>query len=171
MRVSLVGFRASGKSTVGRLVARRRSCAFVDADRLLEERLGCPIATWFAREGEAAFRAREAEVLAEALAGDGDLVLATGGGAVLLPGNRELLRRRGGVVVYLEADVHLLQARLRADAGGRPSLTGAPVADEVPALLAARAPLYREVATATLPADLPADELAGRIAALAGGAA
>jgi shikimate kinase len=166
MRVSLVGYRASGKSTVGRLLARRLRLPFVDLDRLIEERLACPIATFFAREGEGAFRAREAEILAEALAGDGPLVLSTGGGAVLRSENRASLRARGGLVVYLEAEAEVLQARLRADAGGRPSLTGSSPADEVPAVLARRAPLYREVADQAVPATLPPEAAAERIAAL-----
>jgi shikimate kinase len=167
MRVTLVGYRASGKTTVGRLLAERLGWPFTDADRALEARLGCPIPEWFAREGEASFREREAACLAELLAGEAPLVLATGGGAVLREANRALLRSRGGLVVYLDADAPTLQARLRADAGGRPSLTGKDVAEEVPMLLERRASLYREVASRTLPSALPPAEIAARIAALA----
>jgi shikimate kinase len=167
MRVTLVGYRASGKTTVGRLLAERLGWPFVDADRALEQRLGCPIPAWFARAGEASFREREAGCLAELLAGEAPLVLATGGGAVLREANRRLLRSRGGLVVYLEADAPTLQARLRADAGGRPSLTGKDVAEEVPMLLEQRVPLYREVAHRAVPSTLPPAEIAARVAALA----
>jgi shikimate kinase len=167
IRVTLVGYRASGKTTVGRLLAERLGYPFVDADRALEERLGCPIPAWFAREGETSFREREAACLAELLSGEAPLVLSTGGGVVLREGNRRLLRERGGLVVYLEADAPTLQARLRADAGGRPSLTGKDVAEEVPMLLEKRSPLYREVAHRTVPATLAPPEVAARIAALA----
>jgi shikimate kinase len=154
-RVTLVGYRASGKSTVGPLLAKRLGWPFVDADRDLERRLGQDIAGFFAAHGEAAFREREAEALAELLAGDGHLVLATGGGAVLREANRAMLRRRGGLVAYLHAPVEVLQARLRAHAGGRPSLSGKAVWEEAPAILAVREPLYREVAGIVLDATRP----------------
>ncbi len=163
-RVTLVGYRACGKSTVGRLLAARLAWPFVDADSAVEARIGGGIATYFKSHGEAAFREREAEVLAGLLAGDGPLVLATGGGAVLRPENRELLRERGGLVVYLQAPVAVIQDRLRHHAGGRPSLTGAAVADEVPALLALREPLYHEVAGLVLPTGPSAIEVAERLA-------
>jgi shikimate kinase len=168
-RLTLVGYRASGKSTVGRLAAARLGWPFIDADTAVEEALGQPIRTFFAEHGEAAFREAEATALARILDEPGCLVLATGGGAVLREGNRVLLRERGGLVVYLHAPAEVLQARLRHSAGGRPSLTGAPVADEVPALLAAREPLYRAVATvvidATRPTTTVADELCRLVSA------
>ncbi len=145
-RLSLVGYRACGKSTIGRLVAQRLGWPFVDADHIVEEAIGMPIRTFFAAHGEAAFRDAESDALDRILAGDRCLVLATGGGAVLRETNRSLLTARGGTVAYLHAPAEALQARLRHSAGGRPSLTGVPVADEVPALLAARDPLYRAVA-------------------------
>ena len=151
-RLSLVGYRACGKSTIGRLVAQRLGWPFVDADHVVEEALGMPIRTFFAAQGEAAFRDAESAALERILAGDRCLVLATGGGAVLREANRTLLTARGGTVAYLHAPAEVLQARLRHSAGGRPSLTGVPVADEVPVLLAQRDPLYREVAGAIIDA-------------------
>ncbi len=165
-RVTLVGYRASGKSTVGRLLAQRLGSPFIDGDAVLEERLGCTAAAWFARAGEASFREREAAVLAELLVGAESFVLATGGGVVLRRQNRDLLRSHGGLVIYLHAVAGELQARLRADAGGRPSLTGAPVADEVPSVLAVRDPLYREVAAHVVPAADAPEVVVERIAAL-----
>jgi shikimate kinase len=154
-RLTLVGYRASGKSTVGRLAAARLAWPFVDADHIVEERLGMPIRQYFAERGEAAFRDAEALALADILAGNGPLVLATGGGAVLRDANRALLMARGGCVVYLHAPASVLSDRLRRSAGGRPSLTGASVADEVPHLLAIRDPLYRAVASQVIDASQP----------------
>jgi shikimate kinase len=152
-RLTLVGYRASGKSTLGPLVARHLGWPFRDADAVLEGRLGMPIARFFAKHGESAFRAAESAALVDILKEAGPLVLATGGGAVLAVENRDLLRARGGKVVYLHASAELLQARLRRHAGDRPSLSGAGVAEEVPAILAKRAPLYQAIADHVIEAD------------------
>ncbi len=151
-RLTLVGYRASGKSTVGRLAAARLGWPFIDADTAVEEDLGQPIRAFFAAQGEPAFRAAESTTLQRLLAGNACLVLATGGGAVLSEANRALLAARGGLVAYLHAPAEVLQARLRHNAGGRPSLTGGTVSDEVPAILAVRDPLYRAVANAVIDA-------------------
>lgn len=166
MRVSLIGYRACGKTTVGRLLSGLLGAPFIDADAVIEQHIGCPIATCFARDGEAAFRDREAECLAALLAGEAPMVLATGGGAVLRAENRALLRARGGLVVYIEVPVGLIQARLRRDAGGRPSLTGAGVAEEAPRLLDVRAPLYRETAHHVIDGSTEPEVVARAIAAL-----
>lgn len=151
-RITLVGMRACGKSTLGRLVASRLAWPFLDADHELEMRLGKPIPQVFKEHGELFFRDAEEAVLAELLAHTAPMVLATGGGAILRPDTRERLRRRGGLVVYLEAPVPVIQERLRRHDGGRPSLLGAGhPADEIPALHALRDPLYREVASAIVP--------------------
>jgi shikimate kinase len=164
-RLTLVGYRASGKSTAGRMAAERLGWSFVDADRALEARIGA-IPAYFAEHGEPAFREREAELLGELLARRDALVLATGGGVVLRPENRERLRAEGGMVVFLEVPAAVLQNRLRRDSGGRPSLTGQSVADEVPALLAQRDPLYREVAAHVIDASRPALQVANELAHL-----
>lgn len=164
-RLTLVGYRASGKSTAGRMAAERLGWSFVDADRAFEARFGA-IAACFAEHGEDGFREREAEVLAELLTRPDALVLATGGGVVLRDGNRARLLADGGIVAYLEVPVGVLQARLRRDDGARPSLTGQTVADEVPTLLARRDPLYREVAAHVLDASRPALQVANELAHL-----
>lgn len=146
-RITLIGYRAVGKSTIGRLLARDLDLAFEDADHVLEQHLGKPIPEIFAQHGERTFRDLETTTLMNLLAGTRPLVLATGGGAVLREVNRALLRRSGGTIIYLHAPVEILQERLRRNAGSRPSLTGANVADEVPGILALRDPLYREIAT------------------------
>jgi shikimate kinase len=133
----------SGKSTVGRQLARRLGCPFHDSDHVIEQRIGCSIRDFFAREGEAAFRDIEEEVIAE-LAGSGKVVVATGGGAVLRPANREHLRE-GGQVVYLRSSAEDLYRRLRHDTQ-RPLLQVADPQARLRQMYAERDPLYRETA-------------------------
>lgn len=156
-RATLVGYRASGKSTVGRLAASRLGLPFVDADHELERRLGTSIGAFHAAHGEEAFRDRESALLAEMLDSDGPCILATGGGAVIRPGNRERIVARGGLVVWLRADPAVVQARLRRNLGGRMSLSGASPVDEAPLIMAEREPWYRGVAGLTLDASAPED--------------
>jgi shikimate kinase len=143
----LIGARGTGKSTVGRVLAARLGWGFVDADERLEAAAGRTIADIFAAEGEKGFRDRESAVLAE-LAGMSHHVIATGGGIVLREANRELLRR-SGAIVWLIAAPEAAYARLSADpttAARRPNLTPQGGIEEVRAVMAAREPLYREVA-------------------------
>ena len=144
----LIGMMGSGKSTIGRHLARQLELDFIDSDRALEERSGVPVATIFEMEGEEGFRRREAALLDE-LTQRQRLVLATGGGAVLLDENRERMRARG-LVIYLEATLEELQRRLRHDKS-RPLLQGVDIDRRVADLLAARAPLYRQCAHLTFP--------------------
>lgn len=141
--IYLVGMMGAGKTTVGRLLARRLKRRFIDADQEIERRCGVRIPVIFDIEGEAGFRNREAQMVAELTALD-DVVLATGGGAVLAPENRRLLASRG-TVVYLRAQPADLFERVRQDKN-RPLLaTGDPRA-RLEELYAERDPLYREVA-------------------------
>lgn len=142
--LALVGFRGTGKSTVGRLVSEGLGRPFVDADRELESRLGRSIASIFAESGEAAFRDEEERLLRELTQRPG-LVLATGGGVILRETNRDALRRFG-FVAWLKADPATLAARLGNDPAGRPALTPLGLLDEVAAVLESRIPFYREVA-------------------------
>lgn len=147
-RMTLIGYRGSGKSTVAACLAERLGCAWQDADAVLETRLGCSIAELVRSQGEAAFRDAEAALLDELLAAD-DGILATGGGVVLRPENRDLLRRRGRPVVWLQVSADVARARLAADpltAHRRPALTGDDPLAEVATTIAAREPLYRECA-------------------------
>ncbi len=145
--VFLVGPRGSGKSTVAKHLADLLiGCAAVDADQSLELRAGMPIRAIFEREGEAGFRQRESEILAE-LASLPRAVIATGGGAVLRKGNRDLMRA-SGKVIWLTADVDTLWRRISGDAKSaeqRPNLTVGG-REEVAQVVAAREPLYRAVA-------------------------
>lgn len=142
MSISLIGLPGSGKSTVGRQLARRLQLPFTDSDQVIEQRIGCPIREFFEREGEERFRDIEAQVLDELTQSPG--VLSTGGGAVLRQANREHLHRRGKVV-YLKSTPDELMRRLRHDTQ-RPLLQVEDPLQRLRDLHAARDPLYRETA-------------------------
>ena len=162
-RVYLTGFMASGKSTVGPLLADRLGYRFVDLDWLVEARTGRTVPALFA-DGEAAFRAAEAEALAETTSGPG-LVVATGGGTLADPGNL-VVARMAGAVVWLRASAGVTLDRL-ADAAGRPVLAGPdgrPLQGDalrrrVRHLLDAREPFYAQ-ADRVVDADGPAEAVA-----------
>ena len=141
--ISLIGLPGSGKTTVGRQLARRLQLPFVDSDQAIEARLGCPIREFFEREGEARFREIEAEVI-DTLTQQGPGVLSTGGGAVLRAENRAHLRSRGRVI-YLKSHPEELIRRLRHDTN-RPLLQVADPMAKLRELFATRDPLYRQTA-------------------------
>jgi len=141
--VSLVGLPGSGKSTVGRQLARRLQLPFYDSDHVIEERLGYSIREAFERDGESAFRDREEAVLDE-LTQFPKAVISTGGGAVVRPATRQRLRERGQVV-YLNSSPEEIFRRLRHDQN-RPLLQVADPLTKLRDLYAARDPLYRETA-------------------------
>ncbi|MDO8276832.1 MAG: shikimate kinase [Burkholderiaceae bacterium] len=143
MILGLVGLPGSGKSTVGRQLARRLGMSFVDSDPVIEHRLGCSIRAYFEREGEEAFRDIEEQVIDE-LTHSHDGVLSTGGGSVLRPANRERLRARCHVI-YLHSVPEDLYRRLRHDVN-RPLLQVADPMKRLRELYALRDPLYRECA-------------------------
>ena len=133
----------AGKTTVGRLLARRLKRSFHDADEEIERRCGVRIPVIFEIEGEAGFRARESQVIAELCALD-NAVLATGGGAVLAEENRRRIAAHG-TVIYLHARPSHLWQRVRHDRN-RPLLATADPLRKLEKLYAERDPLYREVA-------------------------
>ncbi len=146
----LVGLMGAGKTTLGRQLARRLAKRFVDADHELEERLGVTIPTIFEIEGEASFRDREEALIAD-LVGLENIVLGTGGGAVL----REATRRRlkeGGTVVYLHSDPATLYERVR-HSRHRPMLKAADPAARIAELYAQRDHLYRSIADHVVTSD------------------
>jgi shikimate kinase len=145
--VFLVGMMGAGKTSVGKLLARHLGKTFHDSDQVIESRTGVKIPVIFELEGEVGFRAREAAVIQE-LTGLAEIVLATGGGAVLDPRNRERLKARG-TVVYLRASVNELWSRTRHDRN-RPLLQTADPYARLCELHAQRDPLYREVADVTV---------------------
>ena len=133
----------AGKSTVGKLLARKLDRRFIDADALIEERCGVKIPVIFEMEGEAGFRKREAQAIREA-AQEESIVLATGGGAVILPENRALLSSRG-TVIYLHAGSTELWHRTKGGEG-RPLLQTGDARQTLENLYQVRDPLYREIA-------------------------
>ncbi len=133
----------AGKTSVGRLLAKRFGKTFYDCDQEIERRTGVKIPVIFEIEGEAGFRVREATMLKE-LTSLNDIVLATGGGAVLREENRQVLRKNG-TVVYLRASLDDLWQRTRHDRN-RPLLHTADPRVKLEELYAQRDPLYREVA-------------------------
>ncbi len=141
--LALVGLPGSGKSTVGRQLARRLGCAFMDADQAIESRLGCSIRAFFEREGESAFRDVEQEVIDE-LTRHFRGVLATGGGAVLREANRLCLRERCRVI-YLRSKPEEVFRRTRHDVN-RPLLQVNDPMRRLRELFEQRDPLYREAA-------------------------
>jgi shikimate kinase len=148
--IFLVGPMGAGKTTVGRRLAELRGMTFADSDHEIEERTGVDIAYIFEKEGEAGFRRREKQVIDELTAGH-DVVLATGGGAVLDAENRAHLSSRG-VVVYLHATVdHQLKRTGHSD--HRPLLQKGDRRQVLESLLATRDPLYREIADLVVETD------------------
>lgn len=141
--VFLVGLMGAGKTTVGRILARRLRLRFYDSDQEVERRCGVKIPVIFEIEGEAGFRAREQQALAELTTLRG-IVLATGGGAVLSQENRERLAA-GGTVIYLNARPEDLYARVRNDRN-RPLLATADPLARLRELHRERDPLYRAIA-------------------------
>lgn len=144
--VALVGLPGGGKSTVGRQLAKRIGARFLDSDAVLEERIGMPIRQFFEQFGEAAFRDHEEAVIDELTSdAQGDaLVLATGGGALLRPINRERLKART-TVVYLRSTPEELYRRLRHDTQ-RPLLQVADPLAKLRELFEQRHPLYEQTA-------------------------
>ncbi|MGC8467213.1 MAG: shikimate kinase [Acidithiobacillus sp.] len=161
-RIVLIGPMGCGKSTIGRLLAARLRCSFLDSDAIIVRQTGVDIPTIFAIEGESGFREREHKVLQELSQREDSFVLATGGGAILRPDNRPLLRNIGEVI-HLDISIDEQMKRIRHDRN-RPLLQ----VDDLPARLAQlaeeRAPLYQEVAHWRIFSDgLRADQVLSRI--------
>ena len=170
--IFLIGPMGSGKSAVGKVLARLRGLRFIDSDAEIERRTGVDIPFIFEKEGEPGFRQREREVLDDLTQQPG-IVLATGGGAVLLPENREHLAARG-LVVYLEASVEQQVERTR-HGRHRPLLLNADPEVRLAELMAVRAPLYQSIAHVTVGTDrrkvqTVAEHIIAGIEALAPGA-
>lgn len=148
--IFLIGPMGSGKSAVGKLLARLRGFKFIDSDAEIERRTGVDIPFIFEKEGEAGFRLREREVIDDLTQLPG-IVLATGGGAVLLPENRAHLAQRG-IVVYLEASVGQQVERTK-HGRHRPLLLNADPQARLSELMGVRAPLYQSIAHVTVSTD------------------
>ena len=146
----LIGPMGSGKSAVGKQLSRLLRRPFYDSDIEIERRTGVDIPYIFEKEGETGFRQRERETI-EVLTGMEQIVLATGGGAVLLPENRRMLAERGRVV-YLKTSVAQQAERVR-QGRARPLLSNVDPAAKLEALMELRAPLYAEIADVTVVTD------------------
>ncbi len=152
MNIVFVGLPGSGKTTIGRHLARRLGLPFLDSDQVIEARLGCSIREYFAREGEEAFRDVEQQVLDD-LSRQHQGVLSTGGGAVLREANRRHLHERGHVI-YLRTSPEDVYRRLRHDTV-RPLLQVEDPLARLRSLFEARDPLYREAAHFVLETGRP----------------
>jgi len=148
--VFLIGPMGSGKTAVGKALAKELDLEFVDSDAEIERRTGVDIAFIFDKEGEAGFRQRERDVIADLTLRDG-IVLATGGGAVIEPENRRNLAARG-CVVYLETSVAQQLERTR-HGKHRPLLVTGDPRTKLEDLLRVREPLYREIADIVVRTD------------------
>jgi shikimate kinase len=153
--IYLLGYRGSGKSTVGRLLALRLGYPVIDTDTMIETTSGLSIREIFAQEGEAGFRDREERVLADVAHLPTPSVVALGGGAILREAN-QLQILQSGRTIWLQGSPQELFARIQADmdtAERRPNLSARGGYDEVVEVLAAREPLYRRLAEKTVATD------------------
>lgn len=164
-RITLVGYRASGKTTIARALAQRLRWPWVDVDEMIVRVAGAPIPDLFAQYGEGGFRDWESRCLGLAFAENPPQIIATGGGIVERSQNRSMLSKpEAGMVCYLEAPVQVLQQRLRQHCGDRPSLSGNQhPADELPPILARRDPWYRAVADCMVDATQPQEAVVEEI--------
>jgi shikimate kinase len=147
MLLTLIGYRATGKTTLARLVAQRLGWEWIDADVEIERRAGKSIARMFAEDGEPAFRDLEVAVMAD-LCRQSRLVIAAGGGAPMRAETREAMRA-GGQVIWLTAQPETILTRMSGDAttaSRRPALTDRAGLDEIIHVLAKREPIYRQTA-------------------------
>ena len=145
MNLVLVGYRASGKTTVGRRLSAFLKKAFVDTDDLIEERQGIPIGEIVKIHGWDYFRAIERKVISE-ISDHDDLIIAAGGGAVLEAENVKALKRNG-FIIWLKADIQILLQRMAKDprtVTGRPSLTGKGSLEELKEVLSHRENFYKQ---------------------------
>jgi shikimate kinase len=161
--IVLVGMMGVGKSSVGRRLAARLGIPFVDADTEIERAAGMSIADIFARHGEADFRSGEARVIARLLE-SGPQVLATGGGAVMNPDTRVLIKAKG-VSIWLSADFDVLMRRINKRKNERPLLQTADPAATLRALLAERDPIYAQADIAVPSRDVAHDAIVAEIVA------
>jgi shikimate kinase len=151
MKVIIIGYRATGKSTVGLLLSEKLQIPFVDTDQLIEDTAGMPIKALVARHGWETFRKKETEAIASLC--DGNLcVVATGGGAILSGVNRELLKNMG-TLIYLKTPLPDIVERLKQDAQAeqiRPQFTSGNLIEETIAALEERIPIYESTADFTV---------------------
>ncbi len=162
-RILVIGMMASGKSTVGAIVAERLGWGYVDSDEQIEQRTGRTVREIFEQDGEAAFRVEEKAALESAVAGDEPLVVGVAGGAILDLGTRTLLRE-AGTVVWLRAEPELLAERVKAAGQDHRPLLADDPDGTLRRLDAERRPIYEELADIVVDVeDRSAEELAEHI--------
>ena len=147
MKVILIGYRASGKTTVGKLLAMLLKIPFYDSDSVVEEVVNAPVKNIIAHNGWEYFRKKETEAI-QLFSGKGDSVIATGGGVILAAENVKLLKQLG-VIVWLNAPIKDIIDRLNEDAqnnAARPQFTTDDLAQETMDIFAERLPLYKKTA-------------------------
>ena len=168
--IALIGFRATGKSTVGEILAIKMGRGFIDMDRRLVQDAGHDIAAWVKQHGWGSFRRAESGLL-EVIRQREGLVVATGGGIVLDASNREALRK-DFFTVWLKATQQTICARLNSDPEtplSRPALSCLPLDEEIGKMLSERAPLYSQVASLVVDTEgKKVARIADEIAALTG---
>jgi len=155
--IVLVGMMGVGKSSIGRRLGTRLGIPFVDADAEIEKAAGMSIADIFARHGEADFRGGEARVIARLLDG-GPQVLATGGGAIMNPDTRALIKTKG-ISIWLNAEFDVLMRRISKRKHERPMLQTADPAATLRELLAARGPVYAQADLTMQSREVPHDAI------------
>ena len=167
--IALIGFRATGKSTVGKILAEKLGRIFIDMDQYLIASAGREIACWVKLEGWDSFRKAESELLRTLISREG-FVVATGGGIVLDPKNRRILNEHF-FTAWLKASVETIFCRTNSDPGScatRPPLSELPLRDEIEKVLSERQPLYAGTADLEIDTELKtAEEIADRIARFA----
>ncbi len=165
MNIILIGFRGTGKTTIGKMLAQRLGKEFVDADEYLEQKEGKTVKDIFAEGGEKLFREIETEVIAELCLSD-NRVVATGGGVILREENVKTLKK-SGIIILLEADTDTIYKRIHRDARTeqrRPSLTNRGAYEEIEYLLEYRRPLYDKTADFVInTTSMPATDAANKI--------
>jgi shikimate kinase len=152
MSIVLIGYRGSGKTTIGKRLADRLWQTFVDVDELIVRKAGRSIRDIFEQEGEESFRTMESEVLREVALLE-DHVIATGGGSLMREENRKALKDAGHRIIYLKCDPDLLWQRIQTDpntSANRPDLTPTGGVEEIRQKIAEREPVYRQVMHAEL---------------------
>jgi len=159
--IVLVGMMGVGKSSIGRRLGTRLGIPFVDADAEIEKAAGMSIADIFARHGEADFRGGEARVIARLLEG-GPQVLATGGGAIMNPDTRALIKTKG-ISIWLNAEFDVLMRRISKRKHERPMLQTADPAATLRELLAARGPVYAQADLTMQSREVPHDAIVTEI--------
>ena len=150
--IILIGFMGAGKSTMGKLIANKLGCRFIDTDTYIEKKEGRSIQDIFTDDGEDYFRSAETDVLRELLKADEKYVMALGGGTPLLEENRGLLKEAEAYVIFLKVSANDAYERLKDDVT-RPLLHGVNVKEKIESLLQMRNPAYETIADYVLLED------------------